>query len=102
MMGANPLENQHIAKIEKWIFYFMGGFALSSSLSIAAANIFLSLSLVAALWRLWYKHDDLGAVLRAKWGITIAFGALLGATLLSGLSSQDPVWSLRLFGDYYG
>lgn len=102
MMGAEPVENQRIAKIEKWIFYFMGGFALSSSLSIAAANIFLSLGLVAALWRLWYKHDDLGAVLRAKRGVTIAFCVLFAATLLSGLSSPDPVWSLRLFGDYYG
>ena len=96
------MENQRIAKIEKWIFYFMGGFALSSSLSIAAANIFLSLGLVAALWRLWYKHDDLGAALRAKRGVTIAFCVLFAATLLSGLSSPDPVWSLRLFGDYYG
>lgn len=102
MMGAEPVENQRIAKIEKWIFYFMGGFALSSSLSIAAANIFLSLGLAAALWRLWYKHDDLGAVLRAKRGVTIAVGVLFAATLLSGLSSPDPVWSLRLFGDYYG
>ena len=102
MMGAEPVENQRIAKIEKWIFYFMGGFALSSSLSIAAANILLSLGLAAALWRLWYKHDDLVTVLRAKRGITIAFGVLFAATLLSGLSSPDPVWSLRLFGDYYG
>ena len=102
MMGAGFLENQRIAKIETWVFYFTAGFALSTSLSIAAANIFLSLGLIALIIRLWFKHDDLGRILKIDRGITIAFAALMGATLLSGLCSVDPVLSLQFFCDYYG
>ena len=43
---------------EKWVFYFMCGFALFSSVSMAGGNIFLSLGIVAFLVRLHYKHDD--------------------------------------------
>ena len=93
---------QRVGKVENWLFYFMGGFALSSSLSIAAGNIFLSLGLLALLYRLYLKHDDLGRILRFDSVLTASFAALLGITLLSAMFSGDAVWGLRLFSDYYG
>ena len=49
----------NVLGIEKWIFYFLCGFALFSSTSIAMGNVFLSLAIVAGAVRLWKKHDDI-------------------------------------------
>ena len=38
----------NVSSIEKWVFYFLCGFALFSSTSIAMGNVFLSLAIVAA------------------------------------------------------
>ena len=102
MMGAESVENQRIEQVEKWIFYFIGGFALFSSVSIAVGNIFLSLSILAGVYRLYLKHDDIASALLFHRGIALAFAGVMAAAVVSGLFSVDPVFSLRLFGDYYG
>lgn len=93
---------RRIEKAEQWVFYFMCGFALFSSLSIAIGNIFLILGLVATAYRLYLKHDDLKDIFYKNKQFTKFFLLLIGAILLTFISSDHPVHSLRIFGDYYG
>ncbi len=96
------MENRRIAHIEKWIFYFMGGFALFSCISIAVGNVFLSLSLVAFLMRLYYKHDDIWSRLNVERYITGCLAFLMVTVLISALFSGNIRAGVSLFGDYYG
>ena len=57
------ISTNNVFGIEKWIFYFLCGFALFSSTSIAMGNVFLSLAIVAGTVRLWKKHDDIRELL---------------------------------------
>lgn len=63
--------NPRIEQLGKWIFYFMGGFALSCSLSMAATSLFFSLGLVAGLWRLWLKYDDVWPTIKSWRGVSL-------------------------------
>ena len=87
---------------EKWIFYFMCGFALFSSVSMAGGNLFLSLGLVASFVRLYYKHDDVTAILHKNKTLTYLFVAMIGAICVSFSVSEHPIHSIRVFGDFYG
>lgn len=86
---------------EKWIFYFMCGFALFSSVSMAVGNIFLSSSLAASLVRLYCKHDDLKDILYKNKTLTYLLAAMIGAICISFFVSDNPVWSMRVFVDHY-
>lgn len=93
--------DKRLGKIEQYGFWFMCGFALFSSISVAIGNIFLSLGIAALLIRLYHKHDDLKLILdRGKW-FTYSFAFLLMAVFFSAIASSEPVRSLRFFGDYY-
>lgn len=96
------MDSVRLQKTEKWIFYFMGGFALFSSLSIAVGNIFLSLTLAAFAYRLFLKHDDVTRILHIDHGITLVLAGVMGTAILSALFSGQAIKGLRLFGDYYG
>ncbi len=92
-----------VQQAENWVFYFLSGFALFSSLSIAVGNIFLSLVIAAGVWRLYYKHDDgLPAIFFQPIGVWAALAGVLVTAVLSSVLSPDPIWGLRLCGDYYG
>lgn len=95
------MENE-VQSAEQWIFRFMCGFALASSLSIAIQNIFLVLALVALVYRLYVKHDDVKDALNIDKHLLYPFLALAGAVVLSSLFGPEPIWSLRVFSDYYG
>ena len=88
-------------KAERWIFYFLCGYALFSSTSIAVGNIFLSLSIVAALFRVYKKHDDWRELLQIDKKLAVPFLWFVGMMLVSSLFSTDLVWSLRVLGDHY-
>lgn|GEM_PF-6422711 len=45
-------DSEGVAKIEKWIFYFLCGYALCSSVSMGGSNVFFGLATVAAIIRL--------------------------------------------------
>lgn len=88
-------------KVERWIFYFLCGYALFSSTSIAVGNIFLSLSIAAALFRVYKKHDDWRELLRIDRKLAVPFLLFVGMMLFTSLFSTDVVWSLRVLGDHY-
>ena len=88
-------------KVERWIFYFLCGYALFSSTSIAVGNVFLSLSIVAALFRVYKKHDDWRELLQIDKKLAVPFLWFVGMMLVSSLFSTDLVWSLRVLGDHY-
>lgn len=88
-------------KAERWIFYFLCGYALFSSTSIAVGNIFLSLSIAAALFRVYKKHDDWRELLRIDKKLAVPFLLFVGVMLITSFFSTDVVWSLRVLGDHY-
>ena len=88
-------------KAERWIFYFLCGYALFSSTSIAVGNVFLSLSIAAALFRVYKKHDDWRELLRIDRKLAVPFLLFVGMMLVTSLFSTDIVWSLRVLGDHY-
>lgn len=93
---------QYATKVETWIFYFMCGFALFSSVSMAGGNLFLSLGLVASFVRLYYKRDDVTDILYKNKTLAYLFAAMIGAICVSFIASEHPVHSMRVFGDHYG
>ncbi len=76
-------------KVERWIFYFLCGYALFSSTSIAVGNVFLSLSIVAALFRVYKKHDDWRELLQIDKKLAVPFLWFVGMMLVSSLFSTD-------------
>ena len=95
------MENSRLHKTEKWVFYFMCGFALFSSISIAVGNIFLSLSLAGLLYRCYLRHDDLLERLCPDRKVMLVLAAVIAAAALSAAFSGDILWGLRVFGDHY-
>lgn len=87
--------------IEKWIFYFLAGFAFFSNLSIAAGNVFLGLTLLLIIFRILKKHDDLKNFIQLDKGLMVTMGSLMGITVLSAILSTEPVAALGVFSDYY-
>lgn len=94
------MENK-VQTAELWIFRFMCGFALFSSISIALQNVFLILSVTGLLYRLYLKHDDIKEALNIDKHLLYPFFIWMAAIILSSLTSADSVWGLRVFGDYY-
>ena len=92
---------KRVQTAEKWIFYFMCGFALCSGVSMAGGNLFLSLGIVASFVRLYYKHDDVKNILYKNKSFSYLFFAMVGAVCTSFFASENPVWSMRVFGDQY-
>lgn len=88
-------------KAEKWIFYFLCGYALFSNTSIAVGNVFLSLSIAAALFRVYKKHDDWRELLIIDKKLAVPFLLFIGMMFISAIFSADVVWSLRVMGDHY-
>lgn len=95
------MENK-VQTAELWIFRFMCGFALFSSLSVAIQNIFFILAILAFVYRLYLKHDDIKDALNIDKHLLYPFLAWVGAVFLSALFSAEPIWSFRVFGDYFG
>lgn len=95
------MENE-VQTAELWIFRFMCGFALFSSISIAIQNIFFILSLLCLIYRLYLKHDDIKEALTIDKGLLYPFLAWAGGVVLSCIASAEPIWSFRVFGDYFG
>jgi len=88
--------------MDKWIFYFLSGFAFFSNISIAIGNIFLGLTLVTLIFRLCIKRDDLRAFLQLDRGIIISVLAVIITSGISAAFSGQFTKSMSLFGDYYG
>lgn len=96
------MSDNRLQTTEQWIYRFMCGFALFSSLSIAIQNIFLILAILAFVYRLYLKHDDIKDALTIDKGILYPFLVWVGAVVLSSIAGAEPIWSFRVFGDYFG
>ncbi len=90
-----------VGKIEKWIFYFLCGYALSSSVSIGGANIFLGLATVTAIVRLVKKHDDWRELLKVDKGLCAPFFIFIGVLILTNFFSLDIEASARNMVQFY-
>ncbi len=101
-LEVNVLENNldsKVKKIEKFLFYFLGAFAFTLPLSKAAGNIFLALSLIAFIFRIFYKRTDLDFKNYKK-----IFGAILFlwcAIFISALTSSDVAYGVKKFFERY-
>ena len=91
----------NVSSIEKWVFYFLCGFALFSSTSIAMGNVFLSLAIVAGAVRLWKKHDDIREMLTVDMSLAVPFLLFVAAAIFTSFFSTDMVKSFRVISDHY-
>ncbi len=99
MYQADTAEN--VAKIEKWIFYFLCGYALLSSATIAGGNIFLGLATAAAIFRLVKKHDDWKQLLTVDWALRVPFFIFLAILVATSLFSTDIKQSVDTLLNHY-
>ena len=90
-----------IYQVEKYLFYFLCGFAISLPLSKAAANIFLSLSLAAFFTRIFYKRDDIVETFNNYKNIFSAIIFLLAAVFISALTSDAVFIGVKRFLERY-
>ena len=90
-----------IGKIENWIFYFLCGYALFSSVSMAGANVFLGLVTLTAIIRLIKKHDDWREKLRIDKQLLIPFGIMVGIFALTSIFSTDLLKSVDVLSNHY-
>ena len=90
-----------VAKIEKFLFYFLCGFSISLPLSKAAANIFLTLILITFFARIFYKRDDISKIFREYKNIFAAIIFLLAAVFISALVSDFPIAGVKRFLERY-
>lgn len=86
--------------IERRVFFYLCGFALSSSLSLAGSSIFVGLASAGVLHRLWRYRGDAGAVLRKERRFFILLGLFLLTLLLSVPFSLSPWKGIQAFLNY--
>lgn len=92
---------RNVEAVEKYIFYSMCGFFFTNAVSVAAGNVFMVISFVLALYRVWLKNDDI--LERFEVGIKwlVPLGVFLLIVLLSCLASGDVGFCVKSFFNYY-
>lgn len=90
-----------VERAEKFLYYFLCGFAFFLPVSKAAGNIFLSLAVLAFCYRIFYKRDDILKLVRDYKKIFLVTAILVGAIFISALSSDILFVSLRRFFERY-
>lgn len=98
----NALKNfSNLAEIERRTFYYLCGFSFFLPISKAAGNIFLALSILGMIHRLYRKHDDAKFIFVEYKKIFATIAALFAAVLISALSSADILFGLKSFAHKY-
>lgn len=87
--------------MDTWIFYFLAGYALFSSLSVAIGNIFLGLALVVFLLRIACYRRDLAGRLTYFRGFFGVVSLMMAIALLSAAFSEDFFAGGKVFLNYY-
>lgn len=90
-----------VEAIEKRAFFFLAGFCLTISLSMAASNVFLALTTLSFLHRLARKHDDVAEFYEKNSMILKFLFALIICVILSSLFSGSALYSLKAAVDFY-
>jgi len=98
---VNVLKNISIEKVEKCLFYFLCGFAISLPLTKAVANIFLGLAIATFFVRIFYKRDDISKIFIEYKKIFAVITFLLGAVLISALTSDAVLHGVKRFLERY-
>ena len=98
MRGA---AGERLPIVEKIVFYSLCGFALCTNLSVAGANICLTVCILGAGYRFFLKRNDLKDIFSNNQLLFSVVGVFLVSQLLSTVASDAPVSSLRVFGDHY-
>ena len=97
-----PVENtKSVTKIEKWIFYFLCGYALCSSISMGGSNVCLGLATVAAIIRLVKKHDDWRDLLTVDKWLRIPFLIFIGVLLITNIFTVNMGATAKNMFQYY-
>lgn len=95
------LTTHNITRMDAWIFYFLAGYALFSSLSVAIGNIFLGLALAVFLLRMACYRGDLVGRLTYFRGFFRVVSLMLAIALLSAAFSEDFFVGGKVFLNYY-
>lgn len=90
-----------VENIEKWIFYFLCGYALCSSVSMGGSNVFLALATVGAIIRLVKKHDDWGELFFVDKGLRIPFLIFLGVLVVTNIFTLNMEETAKNMFQYY-
>lgn len=90
-----------VNEIERRTFYYLCGFSLFLPISKALGNIFLALSVLGMLHRLYRKRDDVKLILSEYKNIFGSIAILFAAVLISALLSADAVFGVKSFLDKY-
>ena len=95
------LKKFSIHQVEKYLFYFLCGFAFSLPLSKAAANIFLGLAVATFFVRIFYKRDDIAEIFNNYKNIFGVIIFLLTAVFISALTSDAVFNGVKRFLERY-
>lgn len=101
MLQDVAVNKDKTAGIEKWIFYFLGGYALFSCTSIAASNVFLGLALAASVYRLIMERSDWRQLLVVDKKLSLPFGLMVGVFVLTSLFSTNIMTSGEVLLNHY-
>ena len=91
----------NISEIETRTFYYLCGFSLFLPISKAAGNIFLALSILGMIHRLYRKNDDVKIIFQKYKKIFVSIAALFVAVLISALTSGFIIQGLETFFKKY-
>ena len=96
------IENfSNINEIEKRTFYYLCGFSLFLPISKAAGNIFMVLSILGMIHRLYRKNDDVKIIFSEYKKIFASIAVLFAAVLISALTSADILFGVKSWLDKY-
>lgn len=90
-----------VEKIEQRAFFFLAGFCLTISLSMAASNIFLALTCISFLHRMLRKRDDVISFYKNYNTFFKLLLALIITVIVSSLFSENTSQSLKTAADFY-
>lgn len=90
-----------VATIEKWIFYFLCGYALCSSVSMGGANVCLGLATVGAIIRLVKKHDDWRELLTIDKSLRMPFFIFIVVLVVTNIFSLNMEETAQNMFQYY-
>ena len=101
LQGETVENNDSVANIEKWIFYFLCGYALCSSVSMGASNVCLGLATIGAIIRFGKKHDDWRQPLTIDAGLRIPFFIFIGVLLITNIFTVNMEITAKNMFQYY-
>ena len=98
---TQTVSSTKVQKLDSAIYYALLGLALSLNCSIAGVSIFLSITFLLMLVRIYLKRDDLSLFKNIPSGFTTCFLAFVLISFLSGLFGAHPLHSTKNIINFY-